>query len=54
MIAAETGIPARTVTTELDHLTRALALDEGSPEKRRRELALLAVRSGLVAADDNG
>ncbi len=54
VIAAETGIPARTVTTELDHLTRALALDEGSPEKRRRELALLAVRSGLVAADDNG
>jgi pSer/pThr/pTyr-binding forkhead associated (FHA) protein len=54
VIAAETGIPARTVTTELDHLTRALALDRGSPEKRRRELALLAVRSGLVAADDNG
>jgi pSer/pThr/pTyr-binding forkhead associated (FHA) protein len=54
VIAAETGIPARTVTTELDHLTRALALDEGPPEKRRRELALLAVRSGLVAADDNG
>ena len=54
VIAAETGIPARTVTTELDHLTRALALDEGPPEKRRRELALLALRSGLVEADDNG
>jgi pSer/pThr/pTyr-binding forkhead associated (FHA) protein len=53
-IARETGIPAKTVTTELDHLTRALALDEGPLERRRRELALLAVRSGLVAADDNG
>ena len=54
VIARETGIPARTVTTELDHLTRALALDEGPPETRRRELALLALRSGLVATDDNG
>jgi hypothetical protein len=48
------GIPARTVTTELDHLTRALGLDDGPPELRRRELALLALRSGLVAADENG
>lgn len=54
VISRETGIPARTVTTELDHLTRALSLDEGPPERRRRELALLALRSGLVAADDNG
>jgi hypothetical protein len=42
------------VTTELDHLTRALGLDDGPPELRRRELALLALRSGLVAADENG
>jgi hypothetical protein len=48
------GIPARAVTTELDHLTRALGLDDGPPELRRRELALLALRSGLVAADENG
>jgi FHA domain len=48
------GIPTRTVTTELDHLTRALGLDDGPPEVRRRELALLALRSGLVAADENG
>ena len=48
------GIPARTVTTELDHLTRALGLDDGPRELRRRELALLALRSGLVAADENG
>ena len=48
------GISARTVTTELDHLTRALGLDDGPPDLRRRELALLALRSGLVAADENG
>ena len=47
------GIPTRTVTTELDHLTRALGLDDGPPDLRRRELALLALRSGLVA-DENG
>jgi hypothetical protein len=48
------GIPASTVTTELDHLTRALGLDEGPSDVRRRELALLALRSGLVATDENG
>jgi hypothetical protein len=53
-ISRGAGIPARTVTTELDHLTRALGLDDGPPELRRRELALLALRSGLVAADENG
>ena len=53
-ISTWAGIPARTVTTELDHLTRALGLDDGPPELRRRELALLALRSGLVAADENG
>jgi pSer/pThr/pTyr-binding forkhead associated (FHA) protein len=53
-IAGETGIPVKTVTTELDHLTRALGLTVGSLAERRRELALLALRSGLVAADDNG
>ena len=42
------------MTTELDHLTRSLGLDEVPPERRRRELALLALRSGLVAADDDG
>ena len=43
-----------TVTTELDHLTRMLGLDDGSVAERRRELALLALRSGLVAAEDDG
>jgi pSer/pThr/pTyr-binding forkhead associated (FHA) protein len=53
-IARETGISAVTVTTELDHLTRLLGLQDVPAPKRRRELALLALRSGLVAADDNG
>lgn len=52
-IARVTGIPRQTVTTELDHLTRALGLDEGPAEIRRRELALLALRSGLVATEDD-
>ena len=42
------------MTIELDHLTRALGLDDVPRAQRRRELALLALRSGLVAADDNG
>jgi hypothetical protein len=54
-IAGATGTPVVTVTTELDHLTRMLGLDAGSVAERRRELALLAVRSGLVAsAEDDG
>jgi len=53
-IARWAGIPTSTVTTELDHLTRSLGLDEGPPDVRRRELAMLALRSGLVAADENG
>ena len=53
-IARETGIPAETVSTELDHLTRALGLHDVPVPQRRRELALLALRAGLVAADDNG
>ena len=53
-IAGATGIPVDAVTTELDHLTRALGLDDGAAAERRRELALLALRSGLVAADDDG
>ncbi len=53
-IARRTGIPAETVTTELDHLTRALGIQDASRPERRRELALIALRSGLVAADENG
>lgn len=52
-ISRTVGIPVHAVTTELDHLTRALGLHEVPRAQRRRELALLALRSGL-AADDNG
>ncbi len=53
-IARATGIPVETVTTELDHLTRVLGLLDVPRAQRRRELALLALRSGLAAADDDG
>ncbi|MGH2968367.1 MAG: FHA domain-containing protein [Solirubrobacteraceae bacterium] len=53
-IAVETGIAVETVTTELDHLTRALGLDVMPESERRAEVALLALRSGLVEADENG
>jgi pSer/pThr/pTyr-binding forkhead associated (FHA) protein len=53
-IAAETGIPEATVTTELDHLGRSFGLQEMPPADRRAEIALLALRSGLVKADENG
>ena len=52
-ISRSVGIPVEAVTTELDHLTRALGLNEVPRAQRRRELALLALRSGL-AANDNG
>jgi hypothetical protein len=53
-IAAETGISEETVTTELDHLGRSFGLQEMPPSDRRAEIALLALRSGLVKADENG
>jgi hypothetical protein len=53
-VASTTGIPLDAVVTELDHLGRALGL-EGMPlEDQRAEIALLAMRSGLVSADDGG
>ena len=51
-IAAETGIPEEVVTTELDHLGRAFGLDDMPPADRRAEIALLALRSGLIKADE--
>jgi hypothetical protein len=51
-IAAETGIALDAVTTELDHLTRALGLEDMPESQQRGEVALLALRSGLVEADD--
>jgi pSer/pThr/pTyr-binding forkhead associated (FHA) protein len=53
-IAAATGIPEDIVATELDHLGRAFGLQDMRPEDRRAEIALLALRSGLVRADENG
>jgi FHA domain len=53
-IAERTGIPEQVVTTELDHLGRAFGLQDMPPADRRAEIALLALRSGLVKADENG
>ena len=48
-IAEATGIPLGQVVTELDHLGRALGLEDMPQEDRRAEIALLALRSGLVS-----
>jgi hypothetical protein len=53
-IAAATRIPEEVVTTELDHLGRSFGLSDMPPADRRAEIALLALRSGLVKADENG
>jgi hypothetical protein len=53
-IAAATGIPEEVVTTELDHLGRSFGLQDMPAADRRAEIALLALRSGLVRADENG
>ena len=53
-VAEATGIPLEAVVSELDHLGRALGLEEMPQREQRAEVALLAVRSGLVGADDGG
>ena len=53
-IAAATGIPEAIVTTELDHLGRSFGLQDMPPADRRAEIALLALRSGLVKSDESG
>jgi hypothetical protein len=53
-VAVATGIPEDVVTTELDHLGRAFGLQDMPAPDRRAEIALLALRSGLVRADENG
>jgi FHA domain-containing protein len=53
-VAEATGIPLEAVVVELDHLGRALGLDDLPHEDQRAEIALLAMRSGLVSADDGG
>ncbi len=51
-VAEETGIHVETVARELDHLGRTFGLQAMPQAERRSEIALLAVRSGLVSADD--
>ena len=51
-IAKATGIEEAIVTTELDHLGRSFGLAEMPQPEQRAEVALLALRSGLVKADD--
>jgi hypothetical protein len=53
-VAEETDIPVETVRVELDHLGRALGLEDMPEADQRAEIALLAMRSGLVSADEGG
>jgi hypothetical protein len=53
-IASSTGIPLDAVVLELDHLGRAFGLDDMPQPDQRAEVALLAMRTGLVSADDGG
>jgi predicted component of type VI protein secretion system len=53
-VAEATGIPLEAVVSELDHLGRALGLEDMPPPDQRAEIALLAMRSGLVSADEGG
>jgi hypothetical protein len=53
-VAEATGIPLEAVVSELDHLGRAMGLDDMPHADQRAEIALLALRSGLVSADDGG
>ena len=52
-VAAETKIPLDAVAAELDHLGRALGLEDMPQPDQRAEIALLAMRSGLVSADES-
>jgi pSer/pThr/pTyr-binding forkhead associated (FHA) protein len=51
-IAERLGVTQRTVTTELEHLARSFGLQDMPFSERRAEIAMLALRSGLVKADD--
>src|SRR3954465_9552431 len=53
-VADETGIDVDIVTQELDLLARLFGLEDMPRPERRAEVALLAVRSGLVGADEGG
>jgi pSer/pThr/pTyr-binding forkhead associated (FHA) protein len=47
-IAERLGTDQKTVTTELEHLARSFGLSEMPFFERRAEIAILALRSGLV------
>jgi hypothetical protein len=51
-IAAKLGTDQKTVTTELEHLARQFGLSEMPFFERRAEIAMLALRSGLVKTDE--
>jgi hypothetical protein len=51
-VSAETGIAQGRVTIELEHLGRSFGLQDMLPDDRRAEIALLALRSGLVSPGD--
>lgn len=51
-IAERLGTDQRTVTTELEHLARQFGLSEMPFFERRAEIAMLALRSGLIKADE--
>jgi len=53
-VAEATGIALEAVVAELDHLGRALGLEDMPHADQRAEVALLAMRSGLVSADEGG
>jgi pSer/pThr/pTyr-binding forkhead associated (FHA) protein len=52
VIAAETGIPLDVVESEIDQLERTFGLEDLPSHERRAEIALLAVRSGVVGRGD--
>ena len=53
-VADATHIAVEVVTQELDLLARLFGLEDMPRPERRAEVALLAVRSGLVGADEGG
>ncbi|HWK25810.1 MAG TPA: FHA domain-containing protein [Solirubrobacter sp.] len=53
-VADATGIDVDVVSQELDLLARLFGLEDMPRPERRAEVALLAVRSGLVSADEGG
>jgi hypothetical protein len=53
-VSDATGVAVEVVTQELDLLARLFGLEDMPRPERRAEVALLAVRSGLVGADEGG